>query len=481
MLIVVTYDENGGHWDHVAPPKGDRWGPGTRIPAIIISPFAKQRLRRPHAVRHRLDRCASSRTAGRCRCCPAWQLRDAALERASAWPRWATLTSARPRACARTDDHAPRTRWAEPRRVTGRRRRGDRRADRAGRARYGERPSVARSRRWARAMFNDLACRPTAGWPARPATIRRPRSARTPDARARLRMAIPRTPGARAIPSLRYAQFAAASPSTPPTTRRPTAPTAAPRAASPGTAAPTPRASRRAAAVRRARDGQRRRRRLAHRVAAAPLRRAVPARRSARPAATSSTIRGQVVDWVALALEVFEQAPAVRAVRQPLRPLAGRPRRTLSPAELRGLALPRPRPRATATRAIRAGAAAAAVRRCSPMAGFVALAVPRRAGLPPPAAIAAAVAAAGARRRAPTWACAARGARVFRHDPASAAVSARRRCATWRIRTSFFHNGSIRSLREAVAFYATRDTDPGTLVFEECRRQRAPTMTCRRR
>jgi acid phosphatase len=42
MLVVVTYDENGGLWDHVAPPKGDRWGPGTRIPAIIVSPFAKK-------------------------------------------------------------------------------------------------------------------------------------------------------------------------------------------------------------------------------------------------------------------------------------------------------------------------------------------------------------------------------------------------------------------------------------------------------
>ena len=40
--VIVTYDENGGFWDHVAPPKGDRWGPGTRIPAIIISPFAKK-------------------------------------------------------------------------------------------------------------------------------------------------------------------------------------------------------------------------------------------------------------------------------------------------------------------------------------------------------------------------------------------------------------------------------------------------------
>jgi len=40
--IIVTYDENGGFWDHVAPPKGDRWGPATRIPAIIISPMAKR-------------------------------------------------------------------------------------------------------------------------------------------------------------------------------------------------------------------------------------------------------------------------------------------------------------------------------------------------------------------------------------------------------------------------------------------------------
>jgi acid phosphatase len=42
MAIIVTYDENGGFWDHVAPPKGDRWGPGSRIPAMIISPFAKR-------------------------------------------------------------------------------------------------------------------------------------------------------------------------------------------------------------------------------------------------------------------------------------------------------------------------------------------------------------------------------------------------------------------------------------------------------
>ena len=42
MLVIVTYDENGGFWDHVAPPKGYRWGPGTRVPAIIVSPFARK-------------------------------------------------------------------------------------------------------------------------------------------------------------------------------------------------------------------------------------------------------------------------------------------------------------------------------------------------------------------------------------------------------------------------------------------------------
>jgi acid phosphatase len=41
MVIVVTYDEYGGAWDHVAPPKGDLLGPGARIPALVISPFSR--------------------------------------------------------------------------------------------------------------------------------------------------------------------------------------------------------------------------------------------------------------------------------------------------------------------------------------------------------------------------------------------------------------------------------------------------------
>jgi phospholipase C len=47
-MVVVTYDEFGGQWDHVSPPgqgnnngPHDEWGPGTRIPALIISPFLR--------------------------------------------------------------------------------------------------------------------------------------------------------------------------------------------------------------------------------------------------------------------------------------------------------------------------------------------------------------------------------------------------------------------------------------------------------
>ena len=44
-LVVVTYDEFGGQWDHVPPPGqgtattgvSDAWGPGTRIPALVLS------------------------------------------------------------------------------------------------------------------------------------------------------------------------------------------------------------------------------------------------------------------------------------------------------------------------------------------------------------------------------------------------------------------------------------------------------------
>jgi acid phosphatase len=44
-LVVVTYDEFGGQWDHVSPPgqgnnngPHDVWGPGSRVPALVLSP-----------------------------------------------------------------------------------------------------------------------------------------------------------------------------------------------------------------------------------------------------------------------------------------------------------------------------------------------------------------------------------------------------------------------------------------------------------
>ena len=40
--IILTFDENGGTWDHVAPPKRDRWGPGVRVPALVISPYSRK-------------------------------------------------------------------------------------------------------------------------------------------------------------------------------------------------------------------------------------------------------------------------------------------------------------------------------------------------------------------------------------------------------------------------------------------------------
>ncbi|GEM_PF-309380 len=41
-LIIITYDEHGGFYDHVAPPVIDKWGPGVRVPTLLISPFAKK-------------------------------------------------------------------------------------------------------------------------------------------------------------------------------------------------------------------------------------------------------------------------------------------------------------------------------------------------------------------------------------------------------------------------------------------------------
>jgi acid phosphatase len=47
-MVVVTYDEFGGQWDHDTPPglggtpgPHDVFGPGTRLPALVLSPFLR--------------------------------------------------------------------------------------------------------------------------------------------------------------------------------------------------------------------------------------------------------------------------------------------------------------------------------------------------------------------------------------------------------------------------------------------------------
>ena len=39
--IVLTWDDYGGFYDHVAPPQVDQYGEGFRVPTLVISPWAK--------------------------------------------------------------------------------------------------------------------------------------------------------------------------------------------------------------------------------------------------------------------------------------------------------------------------------------------------------------------------------------------------------------------------------------------------------
>jgi phospholipase C len=40
--FIVAYDDWGGWYDHVRPPQVDRWGYGFRVPAFLVSPYAKR-------------------------------------------------------------------------------------------------------------------------------------------------------------------------------------------------------------------------------------------------------------------------------------------------------------------------------------------------------------------------------------------------------------------------------------------------------
>jgi phospholipase C len=41
-LVLITFDEHGGFWDHVAPPKRDAFGPGSRVPLIAVGTMVKR-------------------------------------------------------------------------------------------------------------------------------------------------------------------------------------------------------------------------------------------------------------------------------------------------------------------------------------------------------------------------------------------------------------------------------------------------------
>jgi phospholipase C len=45
--IIITWDEFGGFYDHVAPPQVDKFGYGFRVPTLVISPWVS-----PHFIDH---------------------------------------------------------------------------------------------------------------------------------------------------------------------------------------------------------------------------------------------------------------------------------------------------------------------------------------------------------------------------------------------------------------------------------------------
>ena len=58
--FLLTYDDWGGWYDHVPPPRVDKYGYGFRVPALLVSPYAK----RAHIDSTVLDHTASLRFIG---------------------------------------------------------------------------------------------------------------------------------------------------------------------------------------------------------------------------------------------------------------------------------------------------------------------------------------------------------------------------------------------------------------------------------
>jgi cytochrome c peroxidase len=322
---------------------------------------------------------------------------------------------------------------------------------------YGDRPSVTQLTALGRAMFSDPGL--SASGRLSCASCHDPASAFGPGARTPSPFADgdPAHAGTRAIPSLRYAQFAS------PFTEHATddeethgadgGPTGGlmwdGRADRAREQALLPLFDTREMANVDAAS-------LARRVAAAPY--AAPFRAAfSAPGRDVLADPARVVAWMALAFEVFEQAPEFAPFDSRFdRSLAGRA--TLTPAESRGLALFRDPAKGNCETCHPSRRSASGRAPLFTDAGFIAVAAPRRADLPPLETVA-------------TMASRARGAEAdlglcrsgragLSADPS---FCGRFRTPTLRnvaLRRSFFHNGSVRTLRDAVAFYATRDTDP---------------------
>jgi cytochrome c peroxidase len=327
---------------------------------------------------------------------------------------------------------------------------------------FGDRPSVEQLTALGRAMFNDPGL--SASGRVSCATCHDPVAAFGPTARtpSPFRDDDPGHDGTRAIPSLRYAQFAG----------RFTEHTTDDEETHGADGGPTGGLTwdgRADTAREQALIPLFDAREMANADAASLARRIAAAPYAARFRAAFSPPRGdvladpdRVVAWTALALEVFEQAPEFAPFDSRYdRWLAGRA--TLSDAELRGLALYRDPAKGNCDTCHPSRRSASGRAPLFTDAGFVALAVPRRAELPPLAASSTSSeqpVASHARGRDADLGLCRSGRPGLSADPG---FCGRFRTPTLRnvaLRTSFFHNGSLHSLRDAVAFYATRDTDP---------------------
>ncbi len=325
---------------------------------------------------------------------------------------------------------------------------------------FGDRPSVAQLTELGRAMFNDASL--SAGGRLACATCHDPAAAFGPGARTPDPFADgdPAHAGTRAIPSLRYAQYA----------QRFTEHTVDDEETHGADGGPTGGLTWDGRA-----DSAREQARIplfaAHEMGnadAASLARRVAGARYASEFRRAFSAPGrdvfadprQVVEWMALAFEVFEQGREFAPFDSRYdRWLAGR--ETLSAAELRGLALYRDPAKGNCDTCHPSRRSAAGAAPLFTDGGHITVGVPRRADLPPMSASSARPLAAEA-RGADVDLGLCRSGRPGLSDDAS--FCGRFRAPTLRnvaIRTAFFHNGALHSLRDAVAFYATRDTDPG--------------------